>query len=364
MKLAVKEAAKGIGRTSPNPAVGAVVVKDGQLIAKGWHRKAGTPHAEVNALKSAGVDARGATIYVTLEPCNHHGRTPPCTRAILASGISRVVVGMNDPNPGVEGGGNDFLRSQGLDVLSGVLEEECRRLNRPFIKHIQQGLPWVILKAGLSLDGRIAVASGQCSWITNTLSRAHVHRLRDKVDCIMIGVGTALADDPSLTTRLTGKRKGQDPLRVVLDSNLRLSASAKMLTQTSEAETWIFCGPQPDPVKVEDLSIAGAKVIPTPIDGHGQIDLKMVLKALGKDQKNSVLVEGGGQVHGSLLRQGLVDQVNLFLAPIFLGGDSIPVVSGLGLHKVQEASRLEDLKFRRFGDDLMVEGYFDNSNFK
>ncbi|RJX24871.1 MAG: bifunctional diaminohydroxyphosphoribosylaminopyrimidine deaminase/5-amino-6-(5-phosphoribosylamino)uracil reductase RibD [Desulfurivibrio sp.] len=356
MSMALREARKGLGRTSPNPAVGSVVVQQGRVIGKGYHRKAGTPHAEIHALRAAGEKARGATLYVTLEPCNHTGRTPPCTRAILAAGIRRVVAGMLDPNPLVAGSGCAFLQDNGIEVRTGVLADACRELNYPFIKHITTGLPWVIMKAGCSLDGRIAAADGQSSWITCAKSRAEVHRLRDRVDAILIGAGTALTDDPSLTTRLPGKR-GKDPVRVLLDSRLRLTPAALMLTQQSPAPTWIFCSRQAGQARAEALEKAGAKIIRVD-SGRDGLDLRQVLRFLGDAQLNSVLVEGGSQVHGSFLRAGLVDQVCLFLAPLFLGGDAVPVVDGLRLAGVQEGKRFVTRRIRRFDDDVLIDGLF------
>ena len=355
MRLALREAKKGIGRTSPNPAVGAVVLKNGMVVGKGYHRKAGTPHAEVHALNAAGAKAKGATLYVTLEPCNHTGRTPPCTAAILASGIRRVVIGMADPDPRVAGGGAEYLASRGVSVVSGVLEAECRAINRPFIKHATTGLPWVIMKAGMSLDGRIATATGHSNWITGKASRHYVHRLRDRVDAILVGSGTALADDPSLTTRLPGGR-GRDPLRVVLDTALRLPAMAKMLTQESAGRTMIFCGPQSAANKVKALAAAGALIRPVSLHPGGGLDLKLVLRQLGSEGITSVLVEGGGTVHGALLRAGLVDEVKMFVAPIFLGADGVPVADRLGVTVINAAPRLSEVRTRRFGDDVLIEG--------
>ena len=357
MRLALRQARKGLGRTSPNPAVGAVIVKNGKVIARGYHRKAGTPHAEVHALREAGDNARGATLYVTLEPCNHTGRTPPCTRAILAAGITRVVVGMIDPNPQVSGAGSELLRQNGLEVRVDVLGDACRELNYPFIRHSTTGLPWVIMKAGCSLDGRIAAPGGQSGWITGEKSRAEVHRIRDRVDAILIGAGTALADDPSLTTRLRGKR-GKDPVRIVLDSTLRLPAAARMLTQHSDAPTWIFCAPEADGGKAAALQAAGARIVRVEKDENGHLALRQILRFLGQEQISSLLVEGGSRVHGSFLRAGLVDQVALFLAPLFLGADAVPVVDNLMLAGVREGKRFVTRRIRRFDDDVLVEGLF------
>lgn len=238
-----------------------------------------------------------------------------------------------------------------------MLAKECQEINFPFIKQITTGAPWVILKAGCSLDGRIAVASGQSGWITNEMSRRAVHRMRDKVDAILVGIGTALQDDPSLTTRLPG-RNGQDPLRVVLDSHLRLTPDAKMLTQYSDNETWIFCCPDHDRSKAALLEQAGARIIPVECNDAGSVSLPAVLKELGESQKNSVLVEGGSHIHGSFLREDLVDQVSLFMAPLFLGSDAISVVDKMGVDIVQNGKRFSTTRIRRYGDDVLVEGIF------
>lgn len=357
MKLALHEARKGIGRTSPNPCVGAVIVKDGKVIAKGYHKKAGTPHAEIHALNSAGENAAGATIYVTLEPCNHTGRTPPCTHAIVKNGLKRVVVGMVDPNPLVAGSGCAYLERNGILVTRDVLADECRQINYPFIKHITTEMPWVILKAGCSIDGRIAAPDGKCAWITNEQSRAEVHRIRDRVDAILVGAQTAVNDNPSLTTRLnTGQ--GKDPVRIVLDGSLRLSPDAKMLHQDSDAETWIFCSQQAEAHKKDALEKSGARVFTVEKGKDGFLDLQQVLHIIGKKQLNSLLVEGGSTIHASFLRNNLVDQVSLFVAPIFLGSSSIPVVADLDLDTVQDGKRFELSRTKRFGDDLLIEGCF------
>ena len=354
MRLALREAKKGLGRTSPNPCVGAVVVKAGELISKGFHQKAGTPHAEVHALRRAAERAQGATIYVTLEPCNHTGRTPPCTHAILAAGIKRVVVGMVDPNPLVAGSGCAFLEEQGVQVAGELLADQCKAINRPFIKHITTGRPWVILKAGCSLDGKIAVADGRCAWITGPESRQQVHRMRNRLDAILVGVDTAINDDPSLTTRLANGT-GRDPVRVVLDSQLRLSPEARMLTQDSSAETWIFCGPGAAPERQRALEEAGATVQEVALDHDDRLDLGQVLDQLGKIPVNSLLVEGGSAVHTSFVEKGLVDQLSLFQAPLLLGQESIPFVGKLGIDDVSGSPRFKLERVKRFGDDVLLE---------
>ncbi|GAB4335302.1 MAG: bifunctional diaminohydroxyphosphoribosylaminopyrimidine deaminase/5-amino-6-(5-phosphoribosylamino)uracil reductase RibD [Desulfobulbaceae bacterium] len=355
MRMALEEAAKGRGRTSPNPCVGAVVVRDGRVVGRGYHRKAGTPHAEVHAIADAGDDCAGATIYVTLEPCNHTGRTPPCTRAILEAGISRVVVGMADPNPSVTGGGSDFLRSMGLDVETGLLEDECRALNRPFIKHSMTGIPWVVMKAGMSLDGRISYVPNQGGRITGEDSRRMTHELRDTLDAILIGVDTAIIDDPSLTTRLDD-REGRDPLRVILDTRLRLSPDAAMLRLESPAQTWIYCGTDADPGREKALTEAGARVHRVETGTDGRLDPAAVLAHLGTNDITSVLVEGGARVHGSLLAAGLVDEVYLFMAPRFIGEAGTPLLAGFSAGSPEACPELHEVESRSLGGDLLIHG--------
>lgn len=356
MRLALRQAVRGQGRTSPNPLVGAVIVKHGTIVATGYHKKAGTPHAEINALaKTVPEVTKGSTLYVTLEPCSHHGRTPPCCEAVFHSGVSRVVVGMPDPNPLVAGQGIRYLQERGIEVVSGILTEECQRINRPFTRWITSGLPWVIMKAGLSLDGRIAARSGHSGWITNEASRRFVHQIRDRVDAILIGIGTALTDNPSLTTRLSG-RNHRDPLRVILDRDLRLPPDARLLAQESSAATMIFCGPNPNHDRADLLKAAGAVVQPVALGADGLLDLRKVLQLLGHRQVTTLLVEGGSQVHGAFWSQGLVNQVNLFFGPLILGGDGIPLMPQLGIDRVDQARRVTSIQHRRFGDDMMVEG--------
>lgn len=360
MRMALWEAKKGVGKTSPNPSVGALVVKNGRIVGKGYHKKAGTPHAEIHALQDAGRKAEGATLYVTLEPCNHTGRTPPCTRAILKAGITQVVIGMRDPNPQVAGGGAKYLAAKGLTVISGVLEQECREINLPFIKHSTTGLPWVILKAGMSIDGRIAALPGTKTMITGKQSLARVHALRNQVDAILVGIGTALADDPSLTTRLQKSGTESDPLRVILDTDLHLSLSAKMLQQDSSAETWIFCARGADKKKRNMLEESGALVKTVPVVGGG-LEIKAVLKVLGQAGITSLLVEGGSRVHGSFIDAGLVDQLLLFVAPKFLGDQGVPLATFPAYKSKKDAAEFKIIKTRRYGEDVLIEGRFINT---
>jgi diaminohydroxyphosphoribosylaminopyrimidine deaminase / 5-amino-6-(5-phosphoribosylamino)uracil reductase len=355
MRMALREARKGLGRTSPNPCVGAVVVKDDHVIAKGYHKMAGAPHAEINALRKAGKEAFDATIYVTLEPCNHTGRTPPCSHALIAAGIKRVVVGMEDPNPLVNGSGLAYLISRKIEVHSGVLTEECREINRPFLKYITTSTPWVVMKAGISLDGRINYKKGTSGWITGPESLRKAHQLRDISDAIMVGVDTICIDDPLLTTRLA-HRKGKDPVRVVVDSNLRIPSSARVLHLDSSSSTWIFCSTDADSRKKEDLNTIGAKVWPVDKDDTGRVDIGQVLAVLGREGITSVLVEGGAKVHGSMLSNRLVDHVNLFYAPLFAGDNGIPVAQGVSASDRNNAIFLKKINYKRVGDDLMVEG--------
>ena len=356
MRLALREARRGIGRTSPNPSVGAVVVKNGKLVGKGHHQKAGGSHAEIYALQAAGRKTEGATLYVTLEPCNHTGRTPPCTEAVLRAGISRVVIGMPDPNPAVTGGGAAYLASQGVEVTSGILAEECREINLPFSKHALTGFPWVILKAGMSVDGRIAVRPGKETVITGKESRRRVHVLRREVDAILVGIGTVLADDPSLTCRLGGA--GNDPLRVILDAGLRLPVSATMLQQESTAETWVFCAENADTEKKNTLEAAGARVRTVPAAAAGSLDLAAVLKVLGGAGVTSLLVEGGSKVHGSFLDAGLADQLFLFVAPVFIGSMGEPLATFSRGRGKKHLPGFRFIKTRRYGEDLLLEGRF------
>lgn len=358
MRLALREARKGLGRTSPNPCVGAVVARGEKVVGKGYHRKAGTPHAEVHALAAAGAASRGATLYVTLEPCSHTGRTPPCCEAVAAAGLARVVVGMEDPNPLVQGRGCRYLLERGITVESGVLEDRCREINRPFIKHITTGLPWMVMKAGMSLDARITYSGRQPGWMTGRESSAAVHTLRDRYDAIMVGVGTVLADDPALTTRLPGGR-GRDPVRVVLDSRLRTPVSARILNQDSSARTMIFCEKAAEDGSASELTCRGAEIHRVERAEAGGLDLRQVLVELGRQGICSVMVEGGSILHGSMLRQRLYDYAHLFYAPVFAGDDGLPFCTGYAVAGRQNAYRLQDVVYRRCGDDMQVSGLLD-----
>ena len=355
MRMALREARKGLGRTSPNPCVGAVIVQDNTVISRGYHKKAGTPHAEIHALRKAGEKAVGATLYVTLEPCSHTGRTPPCSHAVAAAGIKKVVLGMEDPNPLVSGSGNRYLRKQGVEVLTGILEDECRELNLPFIKHISSGKPFVVMKAGMSLDGRLSYRDGHPGRMTGEQSLRTLHRLRNSHDAILVGRGTVEADNPSLTTRQV--TNGRDPVRVVLDTLLKISLQSKLLHLDSSAPTLLFCSQSADPQKRKVLSsMENVSVLTVRKRKDGGLDLDAVLTTLGQMGICSLLVEGGAEVHSSFLVQGLVDRVVLFVAPLFAGSSGTPLLSNFSIQDRDQAPTLENVKYRRCGEDLLVQG--------
>ena len=358
MREALRQARKGLGRTSPNPAVGAVIVRKGRIIATGFHRKAGMPHAEVEALDKLGGKAPGATLYVTLEPCNHMGRTPPCTEAIIGSGIKRVVVGMMDPNPDVRGGGCEYLKENGLSVTAGVCERECRRLNEAFLKFITSRQPFVTVKSALTIDGWTATATGHSKWITNEKSRQAVHLLRDRVDAVMVGVGTVVADDPLLTTRFK-RGRGKDPLRIVVDTHLRTPPTAKILNHDSSSNTTIVAGSGADSGDLRAFQKKGVSTITCPTKA-GKIDLAALMGILGNMGITSLLVEGGASIIGTLIRERLVDKFYIFKAPRILGGDDgVPMAAGQGPKRMDQCLGLRDLRTRRYGDDILFIGYPD-----
>jgi diaminohydroxyphosphoribosylaminopyrimidine deaminase/5-amino-6-(5-phosphoribosylamino)uracil reductase len=408
MQRALRLAARGIGRTNPNPAVGAVIVAGDQVVGEGYHQQAGGPHAEVFALEAAGAQAAGAAMYVTLEPCSHHGRTPPCVDAVIAAGIKRVVVAVQDPNPQVNGQGVAKLREAGITVEVGLCEKEARQLNAPFIKHIITGLPLVSLKAAMSLDGKIATRTGESQWITGEKARAYGHTLRAQHDAVMAGIGTVLADNPRLTARREnptpyppprkqrgGTEERKAPLRIIVDSNARTPLNAALLTADSRPPVIAVAEGTPEE-RIEALQEAGAEVwviAPHPLstspqarrgeivgqelascpatDWKGElmgqeasscptesrVDLNALMKRLGEQQIQSVLVEGGGTLASALLAAGLADRVYFFLAPIIIGGQAAPgPIGGDGIAKLAEVWRLTNLKVRRMGEDVLISG--------
>ena len=358
MNLALELAQKGQGYTSPNPMVGAVLVKDGRILGQGYHEAVGRAHAEVNAIEAVGDATRDATLYVTLEPCNHTGRTPPCTDKILAAGIRRVVVAMRDPNPDVRGGGIKYLQEQGLDITTGVCEDQARRLNEAFIKYVRTKRPFVIVKCAATLDGRIATRTGDSKWVSGKESRATVHRLRHAVDAIMVGVNTVKIDDPSLTTRMADE-KGLDPRRIILDTQLSVPDSAKVLQLDSSADTTLVVGPSISEAKKNRTETKGVRIIRSPLK-NGVIDLNRLMDALGASGITSLLVEGGARVIASALQQQVVDKVIFFYAPkILAGDDGVPICRGPGPALMRDSIPLKDIHVQRCGDDVMIEGYID-----
>jgi diaminohydroxyphosphoribosylaminopyrimidine deaminase / 5-amino-6-(5-phosphoribosylamino)uracil reductase len=355
MKKALQLAKKGMGRTSPNPCVGAILIRDGEIVGRGYHKKAGTPHAEIHALADAGPKAQGATMYVTLEPCNHTGKTPPCSHAVALAGVSRVVVGMKDPNPLVDGSGIDYLLQHNIEVLSGVLEDQCRAINLPFLKHIATGLPYVVMKAGISLDGKLNYEKEKSGWITGPESGRYVHRLRDRYDAIMVGCNTVLIDDPALTTRLQSGR-GRDPVRIVLDRELKIPIHAKVFTEDSGAYCWLFCGESADDEKIDHLQKAGVKVTKIGESGGTDLNLHEILRVLGNAGICSILVEGGAAVHGSCMRQCLFDYAYLFQAPIFVGEEGLSLISGYVAKEKAQATFLREVKYKKLGADIVIHG--------
>jgi diaminohydroxyphosphoribosylaminopyrimidine deaminase/5-amino-6-(5-phosphoribosylamino)uracil reductase len=349
MRLAIREAEKGLGRTSPNPAVGAVIVKGGRVVARGHHARAGGPHAEAAALAAAGARARGADLYTTLEPCDHHGKTPPCSVAILEAGIRRVFVGSHDPNPVVDGKGIARLTAGGVEVVADVLRGACDALNAHWFRFITARRPFVTLKAAVTLDGKLATAGGDSRWVTGPEARARVHQLRDRVDAVLVGAGTARADDPRLTTRLPSGG-GRDPLRIVLDTDLSLPATLRLFRQRSKAKTLVAHASTRARRLGANVELLRCR------RGRGGVDLADLLRKLGERGVTHLLVEGGAAIHGSFLRAGLADRVVLFIAPRLVGGDGVSWVGGAGVGRMADALRLEDVEVEPVGDDLLLTG--------
>lgn len=351
MRMALDEAEKGVGRTSPNPAVGAVLVKNGHVLARGFHAKAGGPHAEIVALRQAGGRARGADLYTTLEPCNHHGRTPPCTEAILAAGIRRVFVGCLDANPKVSGRGVKRLRSAGLKVVSGVLNDQCTELNAPFFTFITRKRPFVTLKVASTADGRIAGESGDSRWVTGPAARARVHQLRGRVDAVLVGGGTVRMDDPQLTARPRGRPSARQPMRVVLSASLDLPPSAKVFGGRPGGALVLTASS--DEAKAAALRKAGAQVARLPAVPAGGVDLREALDELARRNVVHLLVEGGAGVFGGFLQAGLADEILLFVAPRVLGsGLSWATLSGRA--RIEDAIALEPWRVEQLGPDVLL----------
>lgn len=355
MRRALELARRGQGRVEPNPMVGAVIVDDsGSVIAEGWHQQFGGPHAEAHALAAAGEAARGSTVYVTLEPCCHFGKTPPCSRALIAAGVRRVVVATRDPALHVDGGGIRELREAGVDVELGLLEVEAKSLIAPFVRLMTSGRPWFHAKWAMTLDGKIASRTGHSQWIANALSRAKVHDLRGRMDAILVGIGTVLADDPRLTARPLGQRLAS---RVILDSQARLPLDSQLVRTVSEAPVIVVTTPLAPAEKREQLKSAGIDLIVADADSGGRPDLMQLAKILGDRRMTNVLVEGGSQVLGSLFDRELIDEVHAFIAPKLVGGRlAATAMSGQGIDLIPATATLQDRAVEVLDGDIYVHG--------
>ena len=354
MRAALALARRGLGNAWPNPAVGCVLVKEGRVIGRGWTQPGGRPHAETEALRRAGAAARGATAYVTLEPCSHHGRTPPCCEALADAGIARVVMAMRDPDPRVNGRGLAMLRGAGIAVAEGLLEAEARALNAGFFRRIQAGMPVVTLKLASTLDGRIATAVGESRWITGAAARREVHALRARHDAILVGSGTVLADDPDLTCRIPGMER-VPMLRVVADARLRTPEASRLVQGAKLAPVLIITAPGHPPAAQAPFIAAGADIVTVPAHAAGGLDLPSLLRALGRRGVTRVLAEGGAGLAAALLRQGLVDRLVWFHAPAVMGGDGHPALEGLRLAALSAMPRFRRTAQRALGDDMLSE---------
>lgn len=342
------------GRTSPNPLVGAVIVKNGQVVGEGYHHRAGEPHAEIEALRAAGDSARGATIYVTLEPCAHYGRTPPCTEALIAAGIAEVYYAVGDPNPRVNGKGHAQLEAAGVIVHNGPCEDEAHELNRPFFKHMMTGRPFVTAKFAMSLDGKIATRSGDSRWITNSASRQRAHQLRNVTDAILVGAGTVLADDPQLTTRFDSDDI-RHPLRIIADSRGRVPLSAQLFDPTLPGQTVVATTDATHPAHCADLSARGVEVWRLPSDAQGRVSLTALLDEIGRRGMLTLLVEGGSELLGAFFCEGLVDRVWAFVAPLIIGGRDAPgPVGGTGMEQLSQAIHLCRLETETLDGDVWI----------
>jgi diaminohydroxyphosphoribosylaminopyrimidine deaminase/5-amino-6-(5-phosphoribosylamino)uracil reductase len=357
MTQALSLARRALGRVSPNPAVGAVIVKDGEVVGQGYTQPPGSGHAEIVALEQAGDSARGSIMYVTLEPCCHHGRTPPCTTAIIDAGVSEVHIAMLDPNPLVNGKGEKELRERSICTYVGEYKDESREINEAYIKYITTGTPFVIVKFAMSLDGKIATRSGDSRWISSSRSRRCVHSLRHVTDAIMVGVNTVLADDPQLTSRCgdRGGKTRKQPLRVIVDSLGRTPVTARIFNEPGK--TLLAMGRSVNPEVIKTLAQTGAEIVELPAE-DGFVDLGELLRILGKRGITSVLVEGGGTLLGSLFDHRIVDKVVAFVSPVIIGGaGAVTPVAGTGVEKMADAFRLERVATRTRGDDVIVSGY-------
>lgn len=356
MRLAMQLAGNAIGRTSPNPLVGAVIVKDNRVVGCGWHRKAGTPHAEVHALNQAGELAQGADVYVTLEPCAHYGKTPPCAKALVEAKVKNVYGGLLDVNPKVAGKGFKILEDAGIHVEYGFLQDELRKQNEVFFKWIEHKKPFIVLKAAMTLDGKIATATGQSKWITNETSRAYGYKLRDIYDGIMVGINTVIEDNPMLTVRVDG---GKNPIRIVVDSSLKIDINANVV-QDKSAKTIIATTDKANKDKILKLQAQDVDVIVVDKDENDKVDIEKLLDILGQQNICSILVEGGATLSGSFVAKKLVDKVDFFIAPKIVGGKEAKTpVAGTGILNLQEALALKDIQIEKLEEDILIIGRVD-----
>lgn len=356
MRMAISLARKGMGSTSPNPMVGAVLVKSKKIIGKGYHKKAGLPHAEINAINDANGEVFGSTLYVNLEPCTHTGRTPPCVDAIKKAGIKKVVISMLDPNPNVHGRGVEALKKAGIDIKVGLLENEARKLNEAFIVYMEKKRPFFTMKAAASLDGKIATKTCDSKWISNEESRKYVNKLRSMMDGIMIGINTVITDNPLLVPRVL--RPTKIPVRIILDSKLRIPLSCDVVKTSEKYKTWIFTSEESRQDKSSKLVSMGIDVIRVPREDSGRVSLKHVCEELYRRDVVTVLVEGGGETNGSLLREGFVDKILLFYAPIIIGGKgALNLVGGKGIDFLKDAHKVNISAIKRIKEDIFIEGY-------
>lgn len=362
MKLALELAKKGKGRVHPNPMVGAVIVKDGKIIGQGYHKKCGEGHAEVNAFKDAeekNENVEGAEMYVTLEPCSHFGKTPPCADKIIEKKISKVFIGTLDPNPLVAGRGVKKLKDAGIYVEYGILESECYKLNEVFMKYIVKKEPFVIMKTGMSLDGKVATYSGESKWITGEKSREDVHKLRNELTGIMVGINTVLKDNPELTCRIDG---GRNPIRIIVDSTLKIPMDCKIVNTAKEVETIIATTDKSNLDKRKSLEDKKIKVIVVP-SKNGKVDLKELMIALGKLKIDSILLEGGGTLNFSALEEGIVDKVKIYIAAKIIGGkDSKTPIEGRGIDSLKDAFKITNLSVSTIEEDILIEGYVEKGD--
>ncbi len=351
MQMAIDLAEKGMGNTSPNPMVGAVIVKDGRVIGKGFHERYGELHAERNALKMCTEDPRGAVMYVTLEPCCHTGKQPPCTDAVISSGISKVVVGSSDPNPEVAGKGIQILREHGIEVIEGFMKEECDALNYVFFHYITKNVPYVVMKYAMTIDGKIATFTGHSKWVSCEESRENVQLLRKRYSAIMVGIGTVLADDPMLNCRIPGSRQ---PVRIICDSNLSIPLESNIVRTAQDYKT-VIATSSDDASKKEELKGLGCRILDIP-SCDGLLDLEMLMRELGNMKIDSILLEGGGTINWSMVKDGLIDRVVTYIAPKFFGGDAAKSpVEGQGFEEPFQAMNLKVVSVRRCDTDVVIE---------